>query len=103
MRLRLGLESGPVPGEWVFDGTIDLQLPGFLFDVGLTAEVQHRPVLDQMLSGRQSLALRPRMAAGQEFPFGCPALLGRGQLANRIVVHALLIPEAGAARRASSL
>src|SRR5262249_59991257 len=52
-------------------------------DVGLLAEVEHRPVLHHVLPGRQALRLQPGNPAGQETAFARPALLGARQLGRR--------------------
>ena len=49
----------------------------------LQAEIEHGPVLHQMLAGRQPLVFRPRDAAGDELARLRPGLLGPGQLRCR--------------------
>src|SRR5690242_7925913 len=67
-------------------------------DVGLDAEVEHRPVLDPALAGRQALARRRRLAGQQPAVLG-PLLLAVDQLAlelaeqGDVVIHHRLRPQ----------
>ena len=66
--------------EWHLDGPEDVELPAVAADVGLLAQIEHGPVLDQMLAGRKSIGCRRGRAAGEKAPFLGPALLGRREL-----------------------
>src|SRR3954469_17374973 len=48
-------------------------------DVRHDAKIEHRPVLHNVLAGRQALRVRSRMAAGQELAVAGPFLLGAGE------------------------
>src|SRR5215470_3947367 len=83
MRLGLRLERWPIPNRRPFHRTENVEAPTIVGNIRLNAEVENRPVLDDMLSGRQPFGFRARRAAGQKAPLPCPALLGGGELGRR--------------------
>src|SRR5215475_12075291 len=73
-------ELAPLPGRRLLDLAVDEQSPGMERNLGLDAEVEHRPVLDQALARRQALAGRGGLAGEQA------ALLGPLPLAVQKLV-----------------
>src|SRR5579871_1140430 len=87
LRLPLGHELRKIPEHGMFDGAIDVEPPALARDFRREPEIEHRPVLREMLTRRQPLLVRPRHLAGEKPAFLRPALLGAGQLAlGRLVV-----------------
>ena len=72
-------ELAPFPGRGALDLAVDEQAPGMGRDLGLDAEIEHRPVLDLALAGRQALRMGRRLAGQQPAALG-PLLLAVYQL-----------------------
>jgi hypothetical protein len=93
-RLRQRHERGPVERRGSLDHAADLQPPALLRDIGLAAQIEHRPVAYEMLAGRKPFLLGPRDMAGQELTFARPALLRASELAvvgKFGIIHAALL------------
>jgi len=74
---------GPVRNPVALDRAVDEQPPSMGRDLGLDAEVKHRPVLDLALTGRQALAVRRGLACQQPAVVG-PLALAVDQLALQL-------------------
>jgi len=84
-------ELFPAPRDRVLDEAVDGELPLLKRHGGLHTEIEHRPLLDPALAGRQALVLGPRGPTGQETPFLGPALLALDQLAPGTAERFVLI------------
>src|SRR4029450_10300679 len=67
-------ELAPFPRRRAFDLAVDEQAPGMSGDSRLDAEIEHRPVLDLALAGRQALRMGSGLAGQQPAALG-PLLL----------------------------
>ena len=74
LRLRLRGEFGKGPEHGIVDRAVDVEPPALVRNFRRQAEIEHRPVLCQMLARRQAL-LRGGDPAGEEFALARPALL----------------------------
>src|SRR5258708_27404595 len=87
----LGHEGLPIPGDRRLDQPIDHQLPARGGDLGLHAEIEHRPVLDLALSGRQTLLRRPRLGPRQQPTRLRPALLALDELRSHAIERRVFV------------
>src|SRR5208282_613116 len=77
---RQGRESGPLPARRAPHQAVDREAPARGRQHRLDAEIEHRPVLDLALAGRQALLPRISALAGQEAALARPFLLAGNEL-----------------------
>src|SRR6185369_12336387 len=78
---------------------MDIEPPSLAPDGRRHAEIEHRPVLGEVLARRQALVLGARVSAGEELALAGPALLAARELALRgrhgLVGHVCHLHDAG--------
>ncbi len=79
-RLRLRGKLREIPEQRRLDGAVDIEAPALAGDVGRDAQIQHRPVLGQVLAGWKALFSWARNLAGEKPALARPALFGLSQL-----------------------
>src|SRR6516164_11372321 len=65
-RLRLRRECRKIPEQGVFNGAVDVEPPALARNTGREPKIERRPVLREVLPGRQSLLLGTGNLAGEE-------------------------------------
>src|SRR5580700_1525218 len=83
LRLRFGRELLEIPEDRMLDRTVDVEPPALPRNVRREPEIERRPVLGEMLAGRQALRIGTRDLSGEKPAFLSPALLAARQLAGR--------------------
>ena len=87
--LRLRGELCEVPEDRMFDRAVDVEPPAVAGNLRRHAEIEHRPVPGEVLSGRQALLFRPGGLAGEEAALARPALFAARKFGFRLLVALL--------------